>query len=251
MRCDGYDKMNIRIVVATHKKYPMPEEEMYLPVQAGAAVHERLDYQDDDTGDSISEKNGLYCELTALYWAWKNLDAETVGLCHYRRYFQEPGEKTLLREETLCRLINETPVILPRKRNYYIETGESQFVHAHGRESLDALRGTLKDLYPAYLAAFDQSMGRTAGHRFNMFIMRREQFDAYCAWLFSVLFETEKRLGTPAPRMMGYLSERLLDAWIITKKIPYRELKVYHTERENWLIKGGNFLLRKIRGGKM
>ena len=242
--------MNIKIVVATHKQYPMPEEEMYLPVQAGAAVHERLGYQGDDAGDSISEKNGVYCELTALYWAWKNLNAEAVGLCHYRRYFQEPGEKTPLREETLCRLMNETPVILPKKRNYYIETGESQFVHAHGRESLDALRGTLKDLYPAYLPAFDQSMAKTSGHRFNMFIMRREQFDSYCEWLFDILFETEKRLGTPTPRMMGYLSERLLDAWIETGKIPYRELGVYHTERENWLVKGGNFLLRKIRGAK-
>lgn len=242
--------MNIKIVVATHKQYPMPEEKMYLPVQAGAAVHERLGYQGDDAGDGISEKNGVYCELTALYWAWKNLNAEAVGLCHYRRYFQEPGEKTPLREETLCRLMNETPVILPKKRNYYIETGESQFVHAHGRESLDALRGTLKDLYLAYLPAFDQSMAKTSGHRFNMFIMRREQFDSYCEWLFDILFETEKRLGTPAPRMMGYLSERLLDAWIITEQIPYRELPVYHTERENWLVKGGNFLLRKIRGAK-
>ncbi len=242
--------MNIKIVVATHKQYPMPEEKMYLPVQAGAAVHERLGYQGDDAGDGISEKNGVYCELTALYWAWKNLNAEAVGLCHYRRYFQEPGEKTPLREETLCRLMNETPVILPKKRNYYIETGESQFVHAHGRESLDALRGTLKDLYLAYLPAFDQSMAKTSGHRFNMFIMRREQFDSYCEWLFDILFETEKRLGTPAPRMMGYLSERLLDAWIITEQIPYRELPVYHTERENWLVKGGSFLLRKIRGAK-
>ena len=242
--------MNIKIVVATHKQYPMPEEKMYLPVQAGAAVHERLGYQGDDAGDGISEKNGVYCELTALYWAWKNLGAEAVGLCHYRRYFQEPWEKTPLREETLCRLMNETPVILPKKRNYYIETGESQFVHAHGRESLDALRGTLKDLYLAYLPAFDQSMAKTSGHRFNMFIMRREQFDSYCEWLFDILFETEKRLGTPAPRMMGYLSERLLDAWIETGKIPYRELGVYHTERENWLVKGGSFLLRKIRGAK-
>lgn len=242
--------MNIKIVVATHKQYPMPEEKMYLPVQAGAAVHERLGYQGDDAGNGISEKNGVYCELTALYWAWKNLNAEAVGLCHYRRYFQEPGEKTPLREETLCRLMNETPVILPKKRNYYIETGESQFVHAHGRESLDALRGTLKDLYLAYLPAFDQSMAKTSGHRFNMFIMRREQFDSYCEWLFDILFETEKRLGTPAPRMMGYLSERLLDAWIITEQIPYRELPVYHTERENWLVKGGSFLLRKIRGAK-
>ena len=93
-------------------------------------------------------------------------------------------------------------------------------------------------------------MGRTAGHRFNMMIMRRKELDAYCAWLFSILFETEKRLNPPAPRMMGYLAERLLDAWIETENMPYKELKVYRTEKENWLVKGGGFLLRKIRGSK-
>ena len=244
----GNNGMNIKIVVATHKAYPMPDEPMYLPVQAGAACHDCLKYQGDDAGESISEKNGVYCELTALYWAWKNLDADAVGLCHYRRYFREPGKNEPLREETLQKLLLETPVILPVKRNYFIETGESQFIHAHGRESLDALRGALKAVCPAYLPAFDRSMGRASGHRFNMMIMRRKEFDAYCGWLFGVLFETEKRLGKPAPRMMGYLAERLMDAWIETENIRYRELRVYHTEKENWLLKGGRFLLRKIRG---
>ena len=240
--------MDIKIVVATHKTYPIPEAPMYLPVQAGRACHDRLPYQGDDTGESISEKNSVYCEMTALYWAWKNINADAVGLCHYRRYFQEPGKNELLREETLEKLLAEVSVILPKKRHYWIETGESQFVHAHGRESLDTLRSALADLYPGYLPAYDRSIGRTYGHRFNMLIMRWDQLDAYCTWLFDLLFEIEKRLETPAPRMMGYLAERLMDAWIETEKVPYRELSVYHTERENWLVKGGSFLLRKIRG---
>ncbi len=242
--------MNIRIVVAAHKAYPMPEQPMYLPVQAGAASHERLGYQGDDTGENISARNGLYCELTALYWAWKNLDADAVGLCHYRRYFQEPGSQQPIREETVQRMLQKTPVILPKKRNYFIETGESQFIHSHGEKSLDALRGALRDLSPAYLPIFDASMQRTAGHRFNMLIMRRKEFDAYCAWLFAILFETEARLDSPAPRIMGFLSERLLDAWIETERVPYQETAVYHTEKENWLAKGGKFLARKIIGSR-
>ena len=238
------------MIVATHKAYPMPDSGIYLPVQAGAACNERLAYQGDDTGENISARNGIYCELTALYWAWKNLSADAIGLCHYRRYFQEPKTKQPLCGETAQRMLAEAPVILPRKRNYFIETGESQFVHAHGQESLDALRGAMDDLFPAYRAAFERSMARTAGHRFNMMLMRREQFDAYCAWLFAILFETERRLGTPAPRMMGYLSERLMDAWIETENMPYLETPVYHTEKENWLVKGSMFLMRKIKGKK-
>ena len=81
-------KMNdVKVIVATHKKYYMPNDKLYLPVQVGASGKNSIGYQRDDEGENISEKNPYYCELTGLYWAWKNLDVEYIGLCHYRRYF--------------------------------------------------------------------------------------------------------------------------------------------------------------------
>ncbi|MDE6435176.1 MAG: DUF4422 domain-containing protein, partial [Lachnospiraceae bacterium] len=82
----------IKILVACHKADPaIRQDDIYMPIQVGKALHPELDlgFQGDDTGDNISEKNGSYCELTAMYWAWKNLpkDVDIVGLCHYRRYF--------------------------------------------------------------------------------------------------------------------------------------------------------------------
>ena len=79
--------MDIKILVAAHKKYWMPKDSVYLPIQVGAALHPALGYVPDNTGYNISDKNPNYCELTALYWAWKNLECEYIGLCHYRRYF--------------------------------------------------------------------------------------------------------------------------------------------------------------------
>ena len=63
---------NIKIIVATHKKYKMPNDAMYLPVQVGAEGKETLGYVRDNEGENISHKNPNYCELTGLYWAWKN-----------------------------------------------------------------------------------------------------------------------------------------------------------------------------------
>ena len=84
----------VKIIVATHKKYEMPQDAMYLPLHVGAEGKTDqngnpldLGYQKDNTGENISNKNAAYCELTGLYWAWKNLDTDYTGLAHYRRHF--------------------------------------------------------------------------------------------------------------------------------------------------------------------
>ena len=78
---------NIKIIVATHKEYNMPSDDIYLPVQVGAEGKKDLGYQKDNIGNNISKKNPFFCELTGLYWAWKNLKADYIGLAHYRRHF--------------------------------------------------------------------------------------------------------------------------------------------------------------------
>ena len=99
------------------------------------------------------------------------------------------------------------------------------------------------------------SMKKTYGHRFNMFIMKRDKFDAYCEWLFDILFELEKRLDISDynqndSRVFGFVSERLLDVWINTNRIRYVDQPYIFMEKQNWLVKGTNFVKRKF-GGKL
>lgn len=247
----------VRIVVATHKEYPMPEDPMYLPVQVGRAISPKLPYAGDDTGPNISAKNQSFCELTGLYWAWKNLDCEYIGLCHYRRHFGErafpliPAQQRILRTEKAIACLGSAPILLPRKRNYFIETNYSQYVHAHHAEDLEETRRILQERYTEYLPAYDACMKKTTGHRFNMFIMRRDLLDEYCAWLFDILFELERRLDissyTPYDRrVFGFVAERLLDVWIERNCCSYTELPVVNLESQHWIKKGTLFLLRKI-----
>ena len=247
--------MRIQIVVAAHKIYPMPRDPVYLPVQAGRALHEPLGFTGDNSGENISAKNPYYCELTCLFWAWKNLDADALGLCHYRRYFagRPFGSKweRILTGEQAEKLLSKAPVVLPKKRNYFIETGWSQYAHAHHEEDLIAVRAILEAQYPAYVPAFDRTLGRTKGHRFNMFIMRREALDDYCTWLFGVLAELEAKLdiseySSNDQRVFGFVAERLLDVWIETEGVPYCECPVIHMESQHWLKKGSAFLKRKF-----
>lgn len=82
------------ILVCAHKQDACLKTPPYQPVQVGRAISQtELPFAvGDDTGDNISDRNRHYCELTAHYWAWKNLhDADYIGLNHYRRYFDFEG----------------------------------------------------------------------------------------------------------------------------------------------------------------
>ena len=228
----------------------MPEDACYLPLQVGAAGKDGFGFRRDDEGENISARNANWCELTGLYWAWKNLKADAVGLVHYRRHFK--GRDGIVTGAEIAALLEKTDVILPRKRNYFIETTRSQYVHAHHAEDLDVTQQILEERHPEYVRAFDAAMASTKGHRFNMFVMKRPQFDAYCAWLFDILFELERRLDISSyspydARVFGFVAERLLDVWLETNGICFSELPVLHLESQHWPRKVANFLRRKFR----
>ena len=85
----------VKILVACHKNTALLKSKILLPIQVGAALgKEKLENMlADDTGENISEKNPMYCELTAQYWAWKNLEADYYGFFHYRRYLNFSDRK--------------------------------------------------------------------------------------------------------------------------------------------------------------
>ncbi|MBQ8996122.1 MAG: DUF4422 domain-containing protein [Oscillospiraceae bacterium] len=244
--------MSTIIYVATHKDYTFHSDDIEMPVQAGAAIHEKLPYGSDADGSNISNKNSNYCELTVLYWAWKNSDADQIGLCHYRRYFS--GTKGIATGEEIREKMKGADVLLPKKRNYFIETNYSQYVHAHHEEDLIQTKQILSEKYPEYLPSWEKIMKKTAGHRFNMMVMKKQVLDRYCSWLFDILFELERRLDISDysqndARVFGFVSERLLDIWLDQQKdISVIEMPVHETEKVNWIKKGTAFLLRKIKG---
>lgn len=241
--------MELRIIIAAHKPYPMPSGDDYLPVLVGAAGKPSIaGFRRDDEGDNISARNANWCELTGLYWAWRNLKADAVGLVHYRRHFKATPERIAV-------LLERHDIILPRKRNYFIETNYSQYAHAHHAIDLDLTRTILMERHPECVPAFDRVMKRTSGHRFNMLVMRRATLDTYCTWLFDVLFELERRLdissySTNDARVFGFVAERLLDVWLEANGRSYAELPVRNLESQHWPRKILAFLRRKFLPGR-
>ena len=249
-------KPKVKIIVATHKKYEMPKDDIYIPLHVGAEGKEDIGFIKDNTGDNISEKNPYFCELTGLYWAWKNLNADYIGLVHYRRHFclkkKYPNKfMNVLKEEEIVELLKKTDVVLPKKRRYYIENLYSHYDHTMYVEPLNVTGEIINQNYPEYGKCFNKLHKRTSAHMFNMFIMKKEILDEYCEWLFSILFELEKRIDVSKydsfhARYLGRISELLLDVWINTNGLTYKEIKVMDIEKVNWLKKGSSFLKAKF-----
>ena len=252
------------VIIATHKEYKMPSDSLYLPVQVGAKGKKDLGYAKDSKGDNISDKNPFFCELTGLYWAWKNLDSDYIGLAHYRRHFGLSKRKYKKIEDTLEHILTrkqakeifkKCDVILPKKRRYFIENLYGHYKHSLYVEPLDETRKILEEKYPKYLKEFDRLHKRTSAHMFNMFIMKKDVLDNYCKWLFDILFELEKRVDVSGydafhSRFYGRISELLLDVYINTNNIKYTEVPFIEIEHINWIKKGFGFLIAKFTGKK-
>ena len=260
--------MDVKVIIATHKKYRMPADVMYLPVHVGAVGKDNIeDYQRDDEGENISDLNPYFCELTGLYWAWKNIDADYIGLVHYRRHFSSnPHNRDVwggvLKKSDIEKDMGRIKVFVPFRRHYYIETLYSHYAHTHHIFQLNETRRIIEKRCPVYLNSFDRVCKRTWGYMFNMMIMERDLFNQYCSWLFPILFELRCRLGeeglTPFhSRYYGRISEIIFNVWLDEqikterlKRSEIKEIHFVHMEKINWRKKGISFLKAKFMGKK-
>ena len=222
------------IFIAAHKEVPYRETEGYVPLHVGAASGKQLPYTADNTGDNISEKNPNFCELTGLYWIWKNSGDDIKGLVHYRRYFN--GASGILSLEEARNILKSNDIILA-KPEYLRENAYEEFsLHSGHAHDLDLLRQAVGKVDSSYLPAYDKIFAGNRLHLYNMMVASREIFDEYCEWLFAVLFELEKHVCmtgyTPyEQRLYGFLSERLLNVFVEHKKLKVKPLRVKNTEQ--------------------
>ena len=225
--------------MACHKPVKLPENEMLLPIQVGAAASDmKLGIQRDDEGENISDKNYCYCELTALYWAWKNLkDVDVIGLCHYRRYFDfhKQGTRFMpdsffplsaienidfsIDKETIEKVRDGKVVVC--KSLHLNSTLKLHYCEYHLSEDYRILKNVFEEKQEAkYRNAFKKvfECGYKL-HPYNMMVLRKKDFDKYCTWAFELLSMVEKRIDISnysihQKRIFGFMAERLLNVWL-------------------------------------
>lgn len=252
-------KLKINIVQCHHKKYEFIKNEIIQPIHVGAALSKTtLDYCiRDDEGENISVKNPNWCELTALYWQWKNVDADYYGLFHYRRLlsFTKSGgiednlnnfiqKKYKLTAEKIKNTCMDCDIILPKKEKIYSVSNYSkninlydQYALDHHIEDLDDVFEIIKLKYPEVAQFIPKLKILKECYYGNIFIMKSIYYKNYCSFLFDVLLDLEIRLNIDnrnpyQSRVYGFISERLLNLYILylidNKNIKIKELNLLY-----------------------
>ena len=239
--------MKSKVVVCTHKEYPLLSNGLYYPLQVGKTnAQTDLGIQGDNTGDNISAKNYSYCELTGLYWAWKNLkNVDYIGLAHYKRYLlfsqidlTAGKNKTVLQRNVIdpAEDLRGYDILLPVPYRMSHSVANA-YIFAHVIEDFFIMNRVILKKYPkcedAMVRYFYKSNKWIA---YNMFFTSWGLFDEYCHWLFSILFEVEKHVRLSGysfqRRIFGFMGELLLPLFCFYKKlrIGYRPILTIDAE---------------------
>lgn len=229
----------ISIYVMAHKAFECPKDPVYIPMQVGAALHDDLGYLSDSTKDNISVKNPNFCELTGLYWVWKNdYKSDYVGLCHYRRYFLDTNNNPISGDEfnrffKNCEANGLNVMVTSPKAIAMEGATVMDFYEGSGHNKIDLIeaRNSIERLTPEYLSYFDRVINGNATYFANMLVGKKSTVDDYCRWLFTILFDLEKNLDITGyddynKRVFGFVSERLLMVWLLKNKVTVQECMV-------------------------
>lgn len=240
---------DIKLFVCCHRPFSVPNHPLLVPIQVGATLADSHfpGFIHDDTGDNISQKNRSYCELTAQYWTWKNANADYYGFFHYRRYLypdltakppyrieRAPDADVLDRLEfdRMQEVVPQYDMLCPIGENMHISVRE-HYAHApfHHKEDLELIEDIIRKMYPSFVAAMEQHLSGTICYFGNMYIMSKPLFLDYCAWLFPILDEFDRRADLTGYsqqelRVDGYLAERLFGVYYTHRKEELRTLEL-------------------------
>ena len=223
----------MKIVIAYHKIYAMLNSKYLLPMLVGAnnaKEKEKQYFKDiawDNFGDNISNVNNQYCELTSLYFLYKNFskNEDYLGLMHYRRFFYNDLQysnvgsiyaNTNLYCQDIVNFLHSSnaDVISTPKWPVRGENMQDEYKNFHNIEDFNIMLNVIQNKYPDVYEVANTSILNNKAYYLNMFIAKAPIFNQICSFLFDVLFSTQKQLSNPAPRVMGFLGERLLSIYI-------------------------------------
>ena len=233
-------RADFKIYIVTHKDAKLdtlPED--YKIIHAGHALAKKnFDYLGDDSGDNISRLNPYLNEITALYWLWKNTRHDFIGFVHYRRFFTADG-KNILSTDAAKKILREYDIIVNGCEFGYIALRDWKIMLSTKKiaeQVIGTIRKYIAFRQPDYLAAYDRVTDSFGVFCYEIFITRREIFNAYCEWLFSFIIDATKEIlatteiaSSDDPRIyraISFTAEHLMTVWLIKNRLKIKTLPI-------------------------
>ena len=252
------EQTKIKVLIPYHKPWGLLESDgVFVPIHCGRDValedtkDGKLDegnvawltdhMMGDNTGDHISSKNRSHCELTGLYWAWKNYDKlgnpDYIGFMQYRRHFifreeafrydelhDEPKayknrhvgfiypdyQKDFgVTDEMVRKYCSQYDLILPIECDLSlvgVKTAREDFItriEGTHASDFDIYMNTLKELYPEYYPTMKELAQSHRKRMYQTFIAKKELFFEYCEFLFTMINKLDERIDTSSYSVNG------------------------------------------------
>lgn len=178
----------LQLYCYTHKvpDYGLVDDEIHTPIHVGKTLHKDVDVcpVGDDTGDNVSNLNGIMRELTGMYWVWKNVNnVKYVGSEHYRRRWG-------LSEDEIEKILKQKDIITFKPIDLGQVTLAQNYVFCHSFIDFLTIEYLVKRFYPDYAQSYDKYINQ--GHKLipaNCFICTKERYNDACEFVFDILFK--------------------------------------------------------------
>lgn len=246
---------NTQIFITYKDRHKIIETDIIKPIQTGRAIANEIfnEMIGDNSGDNISKLNPQYCELSAIYWVWKHYEElgspENIGFMHYRRLLNFEEKKNIkffeqynLDNKTINSLCENYDIVLPEKLPAYspkikkiAKNIKTQWELEYDKNDLDFVLDIINEKYPHMMPAAEFVLQQEKAYWYNIFVMKKVIFFEFCEWLFSIL--EQRRMSSNKDRLLGFLSERLLNIFVEYKKnqnLKVKEIPLFYPVPEQY-----------------
>lgn len=245
----------VGIYITCNKHSRIPRSSFFIPVQArsGEVLTPYCLKKEKNNDCNFFNQKKLSFHLATLYWAWKNENKDYYGFFQEQRYldlsvpeltnFQEERsisfeqlekeifqleEKKVLEMMTKQDFIVSSPLDL-KEQGFSNIREHYQFSDFHYVEYLDEAVKILKEKYPSYSNVADAYLGNSIFYPYNIFLTSKKELDAYCTWLFDILFALEAILdishySVEEAMVLENVAERLFGIYLY-KNYPLKKIK--------------------------
>jgi hypothetical protein len=239
---------SLKIYVCTHKEFePVVHSNVYEVVNAN-------DINDDTAPNGL--KGSFYSELMTYKYIAENFKLpKYVGFCCYRKYFSFLDDIPNVDE-----IFSNYDSIVAKPKILKTDV-KTQYSTSHNIEDLYIIGGIIAEKYPEQANMWKNFINGNILIPYNMFIMKREDFKEYIDFIFYVLDEYLKIVGTDINkriegnkdkylkkfypndtveyqyRIGGYIAERLTNLFMMHKFKKIKTYPVILTEDKYKLIK--------------